>query len=1223
MRKLFLLLLCSLAWGAEDVLVNQPGVTIPAGTWTNITSTVGGLPGTKFEFYVTGWDKAFYVPSIDRFCQLSSTFNHSSEPNSNWYCYSFVEHRWDLWSQGGPFHDEHQAEGGHPVGFSNIDPTTGVALGPCCFSGSQVSEQIKWGMWKYDFLAQVGIPQVTFGGLEQDNQLGTATYDPFDQLLIGFGGSQSNGGQGHVQYDNNPAHTTCTTVGSNCYNSWVMAPSSVTLSGLNPNIEYHSMAMNNSDKKVYLFGGFYSAVAHNGVWTYTPATSIWTNVFPDATTSASCHDSSSGNNCPVGRNEASWAYDDHANIFLLHGGCTGINISGCTSLTDTWIYDPIANTFTQLNPGTVPTYATGVVPNERLVYMKEDDVYLLSTEPTTSVALWAFRLAPGGNAGSRTNTYSSPTGLNHYTSSSTVQSWAYGTAVATNGGTTLNSWTESNNQYTPTPGDSWLFHPYAQSVTSNVVTAMPSPFANSTSYAAISPNISTNVANAYQLSETNIGGVPWVCTYQIDYGEQSYVRCVGFSGGSWSLGGTVPDITSQYDGQVQIIGVGSTPTIIFKEQDRTTGNIPYPTYIHVAQWNGSAWVQLGGALNSGFSMGDSPTIGTDGTNIWTSFVFYGSFTSAASGSNGVFIGPSQVVLFKWNGTTWVQQGGTGNVASNSTCTGLLTGNPPTYIGSSCSRAFGTSLTVLNGTPYVAFAERTDQGILQKGWVRSYSSGWATIGSFFNKDQLDGFVFKPKITNDGTNLFIAWAEQGNPQTFIGTSASPANSHYARRPQVYVAQLTPTGTLSYLGGSLNMDTFNGAATQPDIAMLGTGQPVVEWGEVQAGQNRQAYTSQWTGTTWVATGTVTSTLPNITTTSPLPQATDGVAYSTTLAATNGPITWAVSFGALPSGLSLNSTTGVISGTPTGATTSFTISATNSSGSSSAGFTLPVVSAPTITSASPLSNGQVGLAYNNQLMASGSIPITWAITSGTLPNGLSLSSGGLISGTPGVVGSSTFGVTATNSVGSNGKTFSLTINPAPPTPPTITSSSPLPGGTQNVTYSTTIAVTGTSPITCTVTSGSLPTGLSLGLNSCILGGIPSGSGTSTFTITATNAAGSNPKAFSLTITAAVVPPTIITLSPLPPGIINSFYSTTITASGSTPITWAIVAGALPTGFSLNTSTGIISGTTAIGNTYNFTISATNSAGSTNQAFSLAISASSGVTISGTVILSGSTVVK
>jgi hypothetical protein len=84
-----------------------------------------------------------------------------------------------------------------------------------------------------------------------------------------------------------------------------------------------------------------------------------------------------------------------------------------------------------------------------------------------------------------------------------------------------------------------------------------------------------------------------------------------------------------------------------------------------------------------------------------------------------------------------------------------------------------------------------------------------------------------------------------------------------------------------------------------------------------------------------------------------------------------------------------------------------------------------PTITIApSTLSDGTVGAVYNSQtLTASGGTgPYTFAVTSGTLPTGLTLSSG-VISGTPSAVASSTFTVTATDAIGCTG-TRSYTVN-------------------------------------------------------------------------------------------------------------------------------------------------------------------------------------------------------
>lgn len=72
-----------------------------------------------------------------------------------------------------------------------------------------------------------------------------------------------------------------------------------------------------------------------------------------------------------------------------------------------------------------------------------------------------------------------------------------------------------------------------------------------------------------------------------------------------------------------------------------------------------------------------------------------------------------------------------------------------------------------------------------------------------------------------------------------------------------------------------------------------------------------------------------------------------------------------------------------------------------------------PTITTES-LPNGTVGETYNQTLAADGTAPITWSVTNGSLPTGLSLN-GNTISGTPTTAGTSTFTVTATNTVGSD----------------------------------------------------------------------------------------------------------------------------------------------------------------------------------------------------------------
>lgn len=117
----------------------------------------------------------------------------------------------------------------------------------------------------------------------------------------------------------------------------------------------------------------------------------------------------------------------------------------------------------------------------------------------------------------------------------------------------------------------------------------------------------------------------------------------------------------------------------------------------------------------------------------------------------------------------------------------------------------------------------------------------------------------------------------------------------------------------------------------------------------------------------------------------------------------------------------------------------------------------APAISNTSPLPAGAVGNAYSQTLSAAGSTPITWGIISGTLPAGLALGTGGIISGTPSSSGTSTFTVQATNSAGNNSKQLSISINGTGPTINsfTATPSSVAPGGSVTLAWSITGATT------------------------------------------------------------------------------------------------------------------------------------------------------------------------
>jgi hypothetical protein len=159
-------------------------------------------------------------------------------------------------------------------------------------------------------------------------------------------------------------------------------------------------------------------------------------------------------------------------------------------------------------------------------------------------------------------------------------------------------------------------------------------------------------------------------------------------------------------------------------------------------------------------------------------------------------------------------------------------------------------------------------------------------------------------------------------------------------------------------------------------------------------------------------------------------------------------------------------------------------------------------ITTTSPLPSGTIDAYYSKTLAATGgSTPYTWSLVSGSLASGLSVSSSGVISGTPTVGGTSSFTVRVTDAIGSSSdKALSLTIT----VPLQITTTSQLPVATKKVAYSVKLAATGGStPYTWTIASGRLPSGLSLNSTNGVISGKASKAGTSTFTVKVTDAKG------------------------------------------------------------------------------------------------------------------------
>ena len=208
-----------------------------------------------------------------------------------------------------------------------------------------------------------------------------------------------------------------------------------------------------------------------------------------------------------------------------------------------------------------------------------------------------------------------------------------------------------------------------------------------------------------------------------------------------------------------------------------------------------------------------------------------------------------------------------------------------------------------------------------------------------------------------------------------------------------------------------------------------------------------------------------------------------------------------------------------------------------------------------------------------------------------------------------------------SGGGSFAITVSsPAPPTAPTITTVS-LPDGTVGTAYSQTLTASGSTPITWSIVSGSLPSWATLNTSTGAITGTPDTAAVTSFTVQATNSAGSATQPLSITVVSAIVPPTVTTTS-LPNGVIGVPYYQVLSATGSLPITWSIIAGSLPSWAALTPSSGEIAGTPDAIGTTSFVVEASNTGGASNQALSITITVRP-PTISGNVVVSGRVVLQ
>jgi hypothetical protein len=243
-----------------------------------------------------------------------------------------------------------------------------------------------------------------------------------------------------------------------------------------------------------------------------------------------------------------------------------------------------------------------------------------------------------------------------------------------------------------------------------------------------------------------------------------------------------------------------------------------------------------------------------------------------------------------------------------------------------------------------------------------------------------------------------------------------------------------------------------------------------------------------------------------------------------------------------------------------------------------------------SPTAKGMVGLDYAGQFAVQNGTSVNYAVSSGSLPPGLTLSTNGVVTGTPTKAGLFTFSVRATDPVATAAEgTFTLQID----APTLVIAPQILRGGRANQPYTQQLSVIGGyAPYAYSVLAGALPKGLELTADGALAGTPDAPAGQYTFTVGATDKYGLTAR---LDLVFTVLPPRMsIDTATLANAVRGRPYTAAIVASGgSEPYTFTVVSGSLPPGIKLASDGTLVGRPTRAGG-YGFTAQATDANGVT-----------------------------
>ena len=739
---------------------------------------------------------------------------------------------------------------------------------------------------------------------------------------------------------------------------------------------------------------------------------------------------------------------------------TGTNLSGATAVTfggtpATGYTVDSATQITATSPaGTGPVDVRVTTAGGTSAISGVDQFSYLATPTITSIAPTAGPQA-GGTAVTITGTnFIGTTGVNFGVSAATgftVDSATSITATAPPGTGTVDIRVSNTVGTSPAVGADQFTYVAAPSVTSISPTAGPTGGGTTVTITG------TGFSAALPTGAVRFGGT--IATYTINSNTQITATAPAGSAGTVDVTVTTVGGTSATSAADQFTYVAApTVTSISPTAGPTAGGATVT--ITGTNLSGATAVTFGGTAASGVTVNSATQItatapaqaagtvdvrvttmgGTSATSVADQFTYVAMPTvTSVSPTAGPSAGGTSVVITGTNfsGTTAVTFGGTAAAGYTVNSATQITANAPAGTGTVDVR-----ITTVGGTSATSTADQFTYVAAPTVTSISPSSGPQTGGT--------------TVTLTGTNLGGATAV-----TFGSTAATGFTVNSATQ----ITATSPAGT-----GTV------------DVRVTTVG-----------GTSATSAADQYT---YVPAPTVTAVSP---------ASGSSLGGSTvTLTGTNFTGATAVTFGSTAAtGFTVNSATQITAIAPAGSAGTVNVRVTTAGGTSATGaadqFTYVAI---TVTPATLAGTPKVGVSFSETLTASGgATPYTFAMAGGsTLPAGLSLSSAGVISGTPTAAGPFSFTVQATdNSSISGQRAYSGSVAAAAVvlTP----AASTLPAARLNTAYAgqTFTASGGTAPYTY-ASSGTLPTGMTFNASTGVLGGTPTAAGSFTFTITATD---------------------------------------------------------------------------------------------------------------------------